>query len=681
VRTQRDQPQRHRDTEKNNSFLCVSVSRWLFILCVLCPVCVGTACRRPPAPALPSLVAQVSGTLVVPGLAAPVRIVRDTWGVPHIYAASQDDLFFAQGLVQAQDRLFQMDLWRRSAQGRLSEVVGPNFIERDAMTRRMQYRGDPEAEWASYGPDARAIAGAFVRGVNAWVALARERPPEEFVLAGWKPELWAVDDLLNRTEAFTGSGDALDEVFRARLIATVGAARARLLLPGDRAIDLPAGLDAGVVPDLVAEALRRVGTAPFFLGLAAPVTDGTVRLKPDTTDARTAARSSSGSVRLQPDRDPTRTLAHPSLRYLIHLNAHGWNVIGAAAPWRPGVAEGHNERIAWSAEPIDADTQDVYVETLNPANPRQVKDGDRWVDIAVRKDWIAVRGRKTPVDFERETTRHGVVVASDQERHLAFAVRWSGSEPGTAAELAAPAVDRAGSWPEFRAALARWKMPARRMTYVDADGEHGYQVAALVPVRRAWSGAVPVPGWTAETEWTGWRVLDELPHAVNPKAPSNASGRAAESSPALATRMILEAVRVHPDRADALLRMLASAESPAAQRAIMVDALADALRERSLAPGSVVMFAHPLGITDAARRRFNVIARAPSGIERLSITFNPKDWDRSTAINVPGQSGSPDSRHFADLAKLWSDGQSFPLAFSEQAIASHAAATLTLMPR
>src|SRR4029077_2213430 len=139
------------------------------LLCVLCLA----GCRREPAK-LPPLVPQVSGTLTLPGLAAPVRIVRDTWGVPHIYAASQGDLFFAQGFVQAQDRLFQMDLWRRSALGKLSEVLGPNFIERDAMTRRFQYRGDRVTEWASYGPDAKAIAEAFVRGINAWVALARE---------------------------------------------------------------------------------------------------------------------------------------------------------------------------------------------------------------------------------------------------------------------------------------------------------------------------------------------------------------------------------------------------------------------------------------------------------------------------------------------------------------------------
>src|SRR5437867_1575438 len=122
---------------------------------------------------------QTSGTLPVEGRVGSVRIVRDRWGIPHIYAANQDDLFFSQGFVQAQDRLFQMDVWRRSVQGRLSEVLGSNFIERDAMTRRVQYRGDLDVEWASYGADARAIATAFVRGVNAWVALAQARPPEQ----------------------------------------------------------------------------------------------------------------------------------------------------------------------------------------------------------------------------------------------------------------------------------------------------------------------------------------------------------------------------------------------------------------------------------------------------------------------------------------------------------------------
>jgi penicillin G amidase len=610
---------------------------------------------------MPPLAAQTTGTLPLEGLAASVRIVRDTWGVPHIYAQNEGDLFFAQGFVQAQDRLFQMDLWRRSVQGRLSEVLGPNFIERDAMTRRIQYRGDVSADWASYGPGARTIADAFVRGVNAWVAMARERPPEEFALAGWKPDLWRADDLLNRTEAFTGSGGALDDVFRARLIATVGAARARLLLPGERAFDALPRVDLAAVPDLVGDAIRRVGTPPFFLGLAAPVIEGTVRMP--AVAQRNPAES--GTV---------RTLDHPSHRYFVHLNAPGWSVIGATAPWRPGVAAGHNDRVAWTAEPFDADTQDIYVEKLNPANPRQVEDNGRWVDIETRKDWIAVRGRKTPVDFERETTRHGVIVASDRERHLAFALRWSGSEPGTAAELGALALDRADSLAAFRSALARWKMPARRMTYADVDGVRASAIAALVPVRRGWSGGLPVPGWTGAAEWAGWMTTADLSSTAPSATPK-----------ARAAAMILESVRLRPDRADALFHRLeavsSSRDSLTAQRAALVDALADVVPDPATRP---VLFAHPLAVTAAARRRFNVDARAPAGAaaaDPFLITFDAADWDRSAAIDAPGQSGSPDSPHFADLAKRWSDGTPFPLAFSERAVEARSSATLTLTPK
>src|SRR5262247_1694115 len=133
----------------------------------LCALVAVWSCRR--AAPQPPIVAPMSGTVAVAGLSAPVRVTRDRWGVPHLYAASRDDLFLAQGFVQAQDRLFQMDLWRRSGQGRLAEVLGASFIERDAMTRRVQYRGDPTVEWERYGPDARAIATAFVRGINAYV--------------------------------------------------------------------------------------------------------------------------------------------------------------------------------------------------------------------------------------------------------------------------------------------------------------------------------------------------------------------------------------------------------------------------------------------------------------------------------------------------------------------------------
>jgi acyl-homoserine lactone acylase PvdQ len=630
------------------------VGRWLLSCVVTAVLGLCAACDRSRQAPAPPLVAQVAGTLPVSSLTAPVRVVRDAWGVPHIYAKTEDDLFVAQGFVQAQDRLFQMDLWRRSAQGRLSEVLGPNFIERDAMTRRIQYTGDVGADWASHGPHTRAIAAAFVRGVNAWVAMARDRPPEQFVLAGWKPELWSADDLLNRTDAFTASGDALDEVFRARLIAAVGLPRARVLLDGDRRMELTTGIDAAIVPDLAAEAMRRVGTPPFFLGLAAPVVDGTVR----SAHPRDAS---------------ARPVAHPSTRYFVHLQAPGWNVIGATAPWRPGVAAGHNDRVAWSAEPFDADTQDLYVEKLNPANARQVEDRGQWVDIETHKDRIAVRGRKAPVEFERDTTRHGVVVAFDRERHLAFALRWSGSEPGAAPELGALALDRAASSSELRAALAGWKMPARRVTYADVEGRRGSAVAALVPRRRGWSGTLPVPGWSGAAEWSGWVQAPYPAPIPTPRA--------------LAANAILDAVRFRADRADALLKTLADAsaarDSLTAQRGAIVDALAEHLRERGAPVDQPVLFAHPLSVTDAARRRFNIAAKTPSthGSERFAMAFTPEDWDQSTGVGAPGQSESPDSPNFADLAALWSEGKSFPLAFTDAAVQTHAAATLTLIPR
>ena len=597
--------------------------------------------------------AQVSGALEVSGLTAPVRIVRDRWGVPHIYAQNRDDLFFAQGFVQAQDRLFQMDLWRRAAQGRLSEVLGPNFVARDVMTRRMQYRGSLAAEWASYGPDTQAIAAAFVRGINAWVTLARDSPPEPFVLAGWTPGIWAPADLLNRTDAFASSGDAVDEIFRARLVAALGAPRVDALLSGDRAAVVAPGLDLAVVSPLVADAIRRAGAPPLFLALASPVSAPPVPADQPVKEKNAVAIA--------------RALDHPSPRYLVHLNAPGWNVIGATAPWLPGVAAGHNERVAWSMTAFDADTQDVYVEKLNPSNAHQVEDEGKWTDTAILADVIHVKGRPKPFTFDHERTRHGVIVASDKARNLAYAVQWSGSEPGTAAGLGALALDTARSAPEFRAALVHWKMPPRIVNYQDVDGASASQAAAWIPVRAAGNGALPVPGWTRAYDWRGWRTLDDLKPA---------------STPSIARR-ILDFARAHSERADMLLRQLRDADSLKAQQTLIADTVAELAREREAGARMAVTFAHPLAVTAAARSRFNIGPLDPprAGTPPFALAFNPSRWDRTSAINAPGQSESPDSPHFADLAVMWSAGDSFALPFSERAVQAGAETTLTLTPR
>src|SRR5436190_5741047 len=242
------------------------------LLCVLAAACSRQA---PPVPGggparQDSRLPAVTGSLTVSGLTRPVHVVRDRWGVAHITAQDEHDLFFAQGFVQAQDRLFQMDLWRRSVQGRLSQVLGPNFIDRDAMTRRMQYHGDLAAEWASYGPGVKAIAESFVTGINAWVAIAREDLPQEFALAGWRPGLWKPEDLLNRTDAFVSSGDAALEAVRAQLAGVIGVQRTAILMPGDLPRGLPADAAAQRIGEVLSDALRRVGTPPFFSGFASP---------------------------------------------------------------------------------------------------------------------------------------------------------------------------------------------------------------------------------------------------------------------------------------------------------------------------------------------------------------------------------------------------------------------------
>jgi len=463
--------------------------------------------------------AQTDGTIKTPGLTDQVKVVRDHSGIPHIYAKNVNDLFFAQGFVQAQDRLFQIDLWRRSVQGRLAEILGSDFLERDRLARMMHYRGGMDAEWTSYAPDTKPIVEQFVKGINAWVAIAKKNLPAEFTYAGYEPELWKPEDVLSRAEGFTMGGNALGEVFRARLTALVGAERAVQLLPPEPTIPVkvPPGIDLGILDDHLEAQLLTIGAGAKFSQLQsqAALIDGQLsRMEGSNNWVVNGRKSETGKPLLA--NDPHRNLDHPSLRYLVHLNAPGWNVIGAVQPYLPGVSVGHNERIAWGLTIFLTDAQDLYIEKLNPNNPRQYQYKGKWIDIEVQKDRIGVKGRETPVDVEYQYTRHGPVITTDPKRHEAVVLRWTGAEPGTVGYLGDLSIDRAHNWEEFRKALERHKMPAENFVYADVDGNIGYQAAGLSPVRPNWPGLMPVPGWTGEYEWKGWFSLDDLPHAFNP---------------------------------------------------------------------------------------------------------------------------------------------------------------------
>jgi len=484
--------------------------RILFLL-PLSFLLLGLAPVQPTLPArAKAALAQTSGTLRVPGLARPVTVLRDRWGVPHIYAETQDDLFFAQGFVAAQDRLWQMEIWRRTGEGRLAEVLGPEAVERDRFARLLRYRGDLDAEYQSYAPDARGIIEAFVRGVNAFIAASRDRPPVEFELAGFRPEPWTPEVCLTRMAGFGMTGNAQMEVLRARLGAALGWQLADEVIPAAPPRPLESQPRTGL--EGIDDKLLALPNAAFAPLLFKPQDGGKRPQDGSNNWVIDGSLSATGKPLLA--NDPHRALTLPSLRSMVHLVAPGWNVIGAGEPALPGVSVGHNDRVAFGFTIAMIDQQDLYIEETNPANPHEVRFQGGWEPMRIERETIRVKGGE-PVVAELEFTRHGPVIHEDRERHRAYVLRWVGSEPGTAGYLGSLSLDRVRDWPGFRKALERWKLPSENLVYADVDGNIGWQVAGLTPVRKGWSGLLPVPG-SGEYEWQGFLAAAELPNAFNP---------------------------------------------------------------------------------------------------------------------------------------------------------------------
>ena len=447
---------------------------------------------------------QIDGTITVPGLDSAVEVRRDRWGVPHIYARTEHDLFFAQGYVAAQDRLWQMEMWRRQAEGRLAEVLGSRAVERDRLARLFRYRGPKDAEWAAYGPNAKAIVTSFVAGVNAQMAQAQDRLPIEFTLMNFKPEPWTIDVPLARVTTLSGVSNATTEILRARLVSLVGAKETEAILPTEpaRALDPVAGLD---LAGLDQSSLGGVGSAYADIAFQ--------RVEGSNNWVVSGKKTRSGKPILA--NDPHRAITHPSVRYITHLVGPGWNVIGAGEPASPGVSIGHNERIAFGLTIVGMDQQDVYVEKVGacPHASRCYLHNRGWQRITTIIDTIQVRG-EPPRIVRLEFTHHGPIVSVDSARGRAVAIRMVGQEPGTAAYLASLQLGRARNWRDFQLAMARWRMPSENMIYADVDGNIGWIAAGLMP-RRSWSGLLPVPG-DGRFEWSGFVPTPRLPQSFNP---------------------------------------------------------------------------------------------------------------------------------------------------------------------
>ena len=462
-----------------------------------------------------------AGDVAIPGLDKPVEILRDKWGVPHIYAQTANDLFFAQGFITARDRLFQLDLWRRQNSGYLAEVVGPSALARDRIARLVRFRGDWKAEWAAYSPDAKQIATSFTSGINAYIDSLDRMWPVEFKAAGFAPGKWTPEDTAARIAGLLMTRNTSREVKRAQDIVRFGLENVQKYMPPDPPvkIEVPRRLDlAGITNDLLRDYNAAIGSIRFgpagnFQLIAASVE------RPDNMQGSnnwvvSGARSQTGKPLLASD--PHRPINLPSLRKTVHLVGPGWNVIGAGEPALPGIALGHNEEVGFGFTIVGIDQCDLYVERINPANPDEYLFKGRWRKMEVLNEEIAVKGEPRPRHVQLRYTRHGPVIAEDLGRHRVFALRWTGAEPGGAGYLGALRLARAKNWDEFQQAAAQYKVPSENLVYADRAGNIGWIASGLAPIRKGWNGLLPVPGDTGEYEWSGYLPSDQNPRSFNP---------------------------------------------------------------------------------------------------------------------------------------------------------------------
>lgn len=444
-----------------------------------------------------------SADLSVTGLQAPAEILTDPWGIPHIYASSTHDAFWTQGFQVARDRLWQIDTWRRRGLGLLSQVWGAEHAEQDRAARLFLFRGDMHAEWLAYASDTKAIATAFTAGINAYVAMIQHDPsrlPLEFRELGYEPAFWAPSDVV-RIRSHGLFHNVTQEVARALMLRDFGPAAEELRRWREAGGELtvPDGLDLSVIP---ADVLR-----DYMLAMSpAQAGEGSNNwvLAPERTATGRALLAN----------DPHRILSLPSLRYVAHLSAPGFDVIGAGEPALPGLSVGHNGHVAFGFTVFSVDQEDLYVYRTRPGQPREYWYRDRWEPMTVVREEIPVR-EAPPVPVELWFTRHGPVICSVPESEAAFAVRAAWLEPGMAPYLGSIETMRAPDVERFIAALNRWGAPGENLIYADKAGTIGWKAAGLTPVRPNWDGTLPVPG-DGRYEWAGFYDMDALPAEVNP---------------------------------------------------------------------------------------------------------------------------------------------------------------------
>jgi penicillin amidase len=446
----------------------------------------------------------VDGAVHLKGLKAEVEIYRDGWGVPHIYAQNEEDLIFAQGYVQAQDRLWQMELHRRMGSGTLSEVFGESTLDMDKFARALGLRKCAGESCPLMDADMQKVLSSYCSGVNEFIRMNNDNLPVEFTILGFKPAEWLPMDTITVANlvAWDLGKNWEVELLRGRLVQKLGAEKAWQLLaayPDSGPLVIPPELLAMPLGDTVALGLHGNSDS---VGSNSWVVDG--------------SKTVSGKPLLA--NDPHLLVMMPSIWYETGLHGAGFEVAGVSIPGCPLIISGRNANISWGITNLPADTQDLFIERINPAHMLQYEYQSAWKDMQVSTEQIPVAGRVKPEQLQIRRTVHGTLldgIIKGLEQPLS--IKWAGDCHSNLLKSAYK-VNKAGNWKEFHEALRFWDAPGQNIVYADKEGNIGYQATGLTPIRAKGNGMVPSPGWNGEYDWTGFIPYDEMPSVLNPSS-------------------------------------------------------------------------------------------------------------------------------------------------------------------
>ena len=468
----------------------------------------------------------------IDGLLDEVEVLRDNYGINHIYANNQKDLFFMQGYLAAKDRLFQFEIWRRQATGTVAEIFGEDELERDIGTRLFKFRGNMVDELNHYHDDGFEIVSSFVSGINKYIEEVNKEPdllPIEFDLLGIKPEKWTNEDVISRHQGLLGNIE--QELNIGRAVSLIGEEKVKELMwfnPKDPDISLDYDL---TYEDLEQDILRLYNAYREPIEFKKQYILDKYQSKKEITYTKSNIHINdeysigSNNWAVSGDKsfngfpllanDPHRTLSNPSLRYMAHLVAPGWNVIGGGEPEIPGISIVHNGVGAWGLTVFRTDAEDLYVYDLNPNNYLQYMHKGEWRNFEIVNESIAVKG-KDNVNVELFYSVHGPVTFIDEKRNKAYAVKNGWSEVGGSPYLASLRMDQAKNWEEYREACNYFNIPGENMVWADKYGDIGWQAVGIAPIRKTHSGLVPVSG-NGNFEWEDYIEIIEKPNIFNPE--------------------------------------------------------------------------------------------------------------------------------------------------------------------